>query len=200
MEPLEKFIVESTIPDEAESYKGVIADVISDLRLAASIGRLHSIVLPEESRFTLVAVLRDIEPTVRVEDVCALSEGYENEKNVIRFSIQREKYMPELTNYLWDTYGRMNVFEHDRWTIFVSVEDPKQEILKIKDVVIANPALSLHANMIEMAIRSVPEGFRVRHHRMENRDFIFVASEDPLDPAWIDEAYRMLNDLKGDVV
>lgn len=196
MEPLEIFKVDSPIDSEAEVYKKVISDIISDLRLASSIGRLHSTVLPEESRFDLVAVLRDIESAIAVEDVCSLNSGFEKGKDIIRISIENEKYMPELTTFLWDTYGKINVLQNDRWTIYVFTEEPEAEIEKIRGIFIADPAKSLHANMVELSIRSVPEGFRVRYHTMDGRDFLFVASEDPLEPEWIEDAEIMLNNLK----
>lgn len=196
MEPLEIFKVESPRADEADVYRSIISDVISDLRLSSSIGRLSAVVLPEESRFALAVVLRDVESSVRVEDTCTVETAHENGRLVVRLSIEREKYMPELTTFLWEKYGRTKVDQANRWTIHVLADDPEAELEPIRKHIIANPALSLHANLIELSVRSVPEGFRVRYHTADGVGFLFVASEDMLEPAWLDEGRKMLDELK----
>ncbi|MBO4302687.1 methanogenesis marker 17 protein [Methanosarcinaceae archaeon] len=200
MEALEIFRVESTRESEAEIYRSIISDVISDLRLSGAIGRLRAVVIPEESRFALAVNLRDAESAITVGDTCTLDTTFENGHEIVRLSIEREKYMPELTTYLWDTYGRTKVDQINRWTIHVIVENAKAELETIRSHVIANPFLSLHSNMIELAVRSVPEGFRVRYHSLEGSDFIFAASEEMLEPAWIEECRKMAADLKTEEI
>jgi hypothetical protein len=63
-------------------------------------------------------------------------------------------------------------------------------------MLIADPKQGLQSRLIEMAIRSTPEGFRVRYHSMKENSFIFVASEDMLKPEWIQQAHQMLAELQ----
>ncbi|WNY27596.1 methanogenesis marker 17 protein [Methanolapillus ohkumae] len=196
MEPLEYFVVDSEIPSEAQVYKDVVADVMSDLRLASAIGRIHVEVVPKKALFILAALLRDIEIPIRVSDAAQVDTVYEGGKGFVRLTIEREKYMPELTRFLWKQFTPANVNQTDRWTILVTVDDPVESAGKIQNEIIANPSQSLHANMIEFSIRSVPEGFRVRYHTFENNAFMFVASEDILEKEWLDRGVAMVAELK----
>ncbi|WNY25325.1 methanogenesis marker 17 protein [Methanolapillus millepedarum] len=196
MEPLEYFVVDSEIPSEALIYRDIIADIMSDLRLASAIGRIRVEIVPKKALFTMAVLLRDIEIPVRVSDMSKVETAYEGGKGFVRLSIEREKYMPELTRFLWDRYTPANVNQADRWTILVSAEDPVAEVSKIQNEIIANPSQSLHANLIEFAIRSMPEGFRVRYHTFENNEFMFVASEDILEKEWLARGKQMVEELK----
>ncbi|MDV0446301.1 hypothetical protein MsAg5_01310 [Methanosarcinaceae archaeon Ag5] len=196
MEPLEYFVVDSEVPSEALVYHDIIADVMSDLRLASAIGRIRVEVVPKKALFIMAILLRDVEIPIRVSDMSKVETAYEGGKGFVSLSIEREKYMPELTQFLWNTYTPANVNQADRWTILVSTDDPVAEVSKIQNEIIANPSQSLHSNLIEFAIRAVPEGFRVRYHTFENNEFLFVASEDILEKEWLARGEQMVEELK----
>ena len=200
MEPLEIFTVFTKEAEEAQNYHENIADVISDLRLGTAIGRLHVTIVPSVALFTIAAIVRDTETPVRISDMSAVDTAYEDGEDFLRITIEREKYMPELTKFLWQEYTPANVIQADRWTILVRVSTPEKMIEKIKNSIIANPFQSMHANLIEMAVRTVPEGFRVRQHTFENNEFLFVASEDILKPEWLEEGKRQMDRLRNAVV
>jgi putative methanogenesis marker protein 17 len=199
MEPLEIFTVFTKEPDEAQNYRDNIADVISDLRLGTAIGRLHVTIVPSIALFTIAAIARDTEMPIIVSDMSAIDTVYEDGEDFLSLTIERERYMPELTQFLWKEYTPANVIQADRWTIWVRTDEPVKEAEKIKDKIIANPSQSMHANLIEMAIRAVPEGFRVRYHTFENNEFLFVASEDVLKPVWLEEGRKQIERLKAAV-
>ena len=196
MEPLEVFEVVSQFPAEAAVYRDITADVISDLRLASAIGRIRVSVYPAAALYIMTAILRDVEMPVRVSDMAATDTFYENGENYVRITIEREKYMPELTRYLWDRYTPANVIQADRWTILIRTEDAAAEVAALPGKIIANPALNLHANMVEFSVRAVPEGFRVRYHTFENKEFLFIASEDVLQPRWLELGQKMMTELR----
>ena len=200
MEPLEIFTVFTKEPDEAQNYHENIADVISDLRLGTAIGRMHVTIVPSIALFTIAAIVRDTETPVCISDMSIVDTAYEDGEDFLRITIEREKYMPELTRFLWQEYTPANVIQADRWTILVRVSTPEKMIEQIKNSVIANPFQSMHANLIEMAVRAVPEGFRVRRHTFENNEFLFVASEDILKPEWLEEGKRQMDRLRNAVV
>jgi putative methanogenesis marker protein 17 len=199
MEPLEIFTVFSKEAEEAQNYRENIADVISDLRLGNALGRLHVTIVPSVALFTIAAIVRDTETPVFVSDMSAVDTTFEDGDDYLRLTVEREKYMPELTQFLWDEYTPANVVQADRWTILVRVSEPEKIVEKIKNQIIANPSLNMHANLIEMAVRAVPEGFRVRYHTFENNEFLFVASEDVLKQEWLDEGKRQIERLKKEV-
>jgi putative methanogenesis marker protein 17 len=200
MEPLEIFSVFTKEADEAQNYRDNVADVISDLRLGTAIGRLHVTIVPSAALFMIAAITRDTEMPILVSDMSAIDTIYESGENFLCLTVEREKYMPELTRFLWDEYTPANVIQADRRTIWVRAGDPAKEAEKIKNRIIANPSQNMHSNLIEMAVRSVPEGFRVRCHTFENNEFLFVASEDVLKPQWLEEGKKQIQRLKKAVV
>jgi len=200
MEPLEVFEVISPVPAEAAVYRDITADVMSDLRLASAIGRIHVAVYPVKALYIMAAILRDVEMPVKISDMAVTDTFFDNGENYVRITIEREKYMPELTRYLWDRYTPANVVQADRWTILIRTEaaaEAAAEAAVLPDKMIANPALNLHANMVEFSVRAVPEGFRVRYHTFENNEFLFVASEDVLEPRWLELGKKIMADLKA---
>lgn len=197
MEPLEIFKVETKIASEAKSYKDILSDVISELRLANSIGRIYVIITPEDTLFQMAIILRDSPPMIKTKDFCDVKRGALG-KNEIHITLNDEKFLPDLLEKLWAAYGRHKVIQMDRKTINVIVPDVDKDIENIELMVIYDPERTLMGRLVEMAIRATPEGFRVRYHSLKNKSFIFVACEEALKPEWIKKGHEMLEMLKGD--
>lgn len=198
MEPLEVFKVETKISEEAEAYRSIISDVMSELALANSIGRIYVIITPEESLFQMAIILRGSPPLVKTSDFADVDVGAVT-RNEIQVVLRDEKYLPELLEKLWAKHGRGKVIQKDRKTINVIVEDMHNEIEAIKEMIIFDPKRTLLSRLVEMAIRATPEGFRVRYHSLNDNEFIFVASEDAMKPEWVTQGHQMLEQIKGGV-
>ena len=196
MEPLEIFKVETKIPEEAEAYRSITSDVISELALANSIGRIYVIITPEESLFQMAVILRGSPPLVKTSDFADVNVGAVT-RNEIQVVLRDEKHLPELLEKLWAKYGRGKVIQQDRKTINVIVENMDTEIEAIKEMIIFDPKRTLLSRLVEMAIRTTPEGFRVRYHSLRDNEFIFVASEDAMKPEWVQQGHQMLEQIKG---
>ena len=196
MEPLEVFRVWSAVKEEADVYHDIIGDVMSDLRLASAIGRINVEIYPSKSLFMMTAILRDVEMPIRVSDMATVDTTFESGEMYVRVTIDREKYMTELTRYLSETYTPANVIQTDRWTILIRAKNPEADAEKIPKHIITNPSQTLHADMIEFSVRAVPEGFRVRYHTFENNEFLFVASEDIIEMHQLEHAQKMMDKLK----
>ncbi|AGB48446.1 putative methanogenesis marker protein 17 [Methanomethylovorans hollandica DSM 15978] len=196
MEPLEIFKVETKIPEEAEAYRSITSDVISELALANSIGRIYVIITPEESLFQMAVILRGSPPLVKTSDFADVNVGAVT-RNEIQVVLRDEKHLPELLEKLWAKYSRGKVIQQDRKTINVTVENMDTEIEAIKEMIIFDPKRTLLSRLVEMAIRTTPEGFRVRYHSLRDNEFIFVASEDAMKPEWVQQGHQMLEQIKG---
>jgi len=195
MEPLETFVVQTTVEAEAAPYRRIIEDVISDLTIAGAIGRLKIVIRPEDSLFQMAIILRAGLPLVKVGDFADVEKGTSMKE--VQIKIREERPLPRLLEHLWARYGRGAVAQPERRTLLITVEDPKTEILLIKEMVVDDPRRTLRSRLVDMAIRSTPEGFRVRYHSLDDNYFVFVASEDIMKQEWIDEADHMLDELKG---
>jgi putative methanogenesis marker protein 17 len=194
MEALETFIVESTVQEEGEAYRSIVSDIITELVLGGAIGRIKVVVRPEDSLYQMAIILRGSQPTVKVSDIGSVESGNIAKKEV-KISLTEEKYLPDLLEMLWARYGRTKVYQPERKTLIMNAENPSAEIEFLKDMVVADPRRTLLSRLVEMAIRSTPEGFRVRYHSMDENRFVFVASEDTLKPEWIQEAHQMVTEL-----
>lgn len=196
MEPLEIYKVYSAIESEAAVYKSIISDNMSDLRLASAIGRISVEIYPASATYMMAAILRDVEMPIHISDMADVATTYEGGEGFVKVTIEREKYMPELTRYLWNKYTPANVVQADRWTILIRSEDPAKEAESLPNAMIADPSQTLHADMIEFSVRCVPEGFRVRYHMFDNNEFIFIASEDIIEPNQLEHVKKMMKKLK----
>lgn len=194
MAVLEKFVVQTTIEAEVEPYHKIVEDVLTDLSMAGMISRIHVTVRPEDSLFILAAVIRAVMPEVRVSDIAEVSEG--RDEGTVLIELTEEKHLPQLLEALWENYGRGHVSQPERRTIVAETPDPETELDTIRDMVVDDPHMRLKTNLADMAIRASPEGFRVRYHSLEGRDFIFVATEEQMKQEWIEEAGRLLEELK----
>ncbi|MBN2110287.1 MAG: methanogenesis marker 17 protein [Methanosarcinaceae archaeon] len=198
MEALETFIVESTVPEEGEAYRSIVSDIISELVLGGAIGRIKVVIRPEDSLFQMAIILRGSQKPVKMSDFAQVGYGA-IERNEVKITIDEEKYLPALLEKLWARYGRASIIQPERKTLVIRQnEDPEKEIAFLEDMVIADPKQTLQSRLVEMAIRTTPEGFRVRYHSMKKNYFVFVASEDILKPEWIEEGHRMLAELQED--
>lgn len=196
MGPLETFVVESTIPEEADQYKQIVSDAITDLVLAKAIEKIKVVVTPEETLFQMVVVLRSGMPPVKVSDFAQVGEGTFGESEVV-IDIDNEAYLPQLLENLWEMCGRINVHQPERKTISVTCDNPLEHISEIEEMIIEDPQRTLQSKLVDMAIRATPEGFRVRYHSLNGNHFIFVATEDVMKKEWIEQAHKMLDELTG---
>ncbi len=196
MGPLETFVVESTIPEEADQYKQIVSDAITDLVLAKAIEKIKVVVTPEETLFQMVVVLRSGMPPVKVSDFAQVGEGTFGESEVV-IDIDNEAYLPQLLENLWEMCGRINVHQPERKTISVTCDNPLEHISGIEEMIIEDPQRTLQSKLVDMAIRATPEGFRVRYHSLDGNHFIFVATEDIMKKEWIEQAHKMLDELTG---
>ena len=142
MEPLEIFKVETKVPEEAEAYRSILSDVISELGLANSIGRIYAIITPEDSLFQMAIILRGSPPLVKTSDFADVNIGAVT-RNEIQIVLRDEKYLPDLLEKLWAKYGRGKVIQQDRKTINVNVENMDTEIETIKEMAIFDPKRTL---------------------------------------------------------
>lgn len=193
MDSLEVFDVESAIAPEQEFYRKIIEDNLASLKLAPAIGRIKVVLRPEDSLFQMAILLRDVGTRVTTSDIADL-EAKSVAREII-ISIKKEQYIPELLGKLWERYGKANISQPDRWTVAISTDNPEQETVFLKDMMVADPRHRLHENLVDFAIRVTPEGFRVRYHLYKGNQFIFVASEEALKHEWIEEAGAMLEEL-----
>jgi putative methanogenesis marker protein 17 len=197
MEQLETFIVESPDAVGAKTTRTLIQDVLADLTLNRVIGRLKVFVDPVEPVFIFVALLRLGTPAIRLKDFAKIDMGALG-KDEVKIELQREAFTVKLLNKLWEKYGKENIVQPDKKVIVVKT-DPMKELDVLRDLVIEEPQQEVLDRLIDaIALRIIPEGFRVRKHELSSSHVMFVASEDTLKPEWIKKAKDMLDSMRGE--
>ncbi|MDD5473351.1 MAG: methanogenesis marker 17 protein [Candidatus Methanoperedens sp.] len=194
MEQLETFVVESPDTVGAKSTRILIQDTLADLSLNRVIGRLKVFVDPVQPVFIFTAILRLGTPSVKVKDFAKVD--FVIGKEEVKIELQRETYAVKLLNKLWERYGKENIEQPDRKVIIVKT-DPVKEVDALNELVIDEPQQEVLDRLIDaIALRIIPEGFRVRKHELSTSHVLFVASEDTLKPEWIAKAKDMLESMR----
>ena len=197
MEQLETFIVESPDAVGAKTTRTLILDVLADLTLNRVIGRLKVFVDPVEPVFIFTALLRLSTPAIRLKDFAKIDMGSLG-KDEVRIELQREAFTVKLLNKLWEKYGKESIVQPDKKIIIVKT-DPMKELDVLRELVIEEPQQEVLDRLIDaIALRIIPEGFRVRKHELTASHVVFVASEDTLKPEWIKKAHDMLESMRGE--
>jgi putative methanogenesis marker protein 17 len=195
MEQLEIFIVESPDAVGAKTTRTLIMDTIADLSLSRVIGRLRVFVDPVEPVFIFAALLRLGTPSVKLKDFAKVEMGSIG-KDEIKIEIDKEAYTIKLLNKLWAKYGKENIEQPDKKILIVKT-DPLKELDAMRELVIEEPQQEVLDRLIDaIALRIIPEGFRVRKHELSMSHVLFVASEDTLKPEWLAKAKDMLESLR----
>ncbi len=190
----ETFVVESPDAVGAKTTKTLIQDVLADLALNRVIGRLKVFVDPVQPVFIFAALLRLTSPAIRLKDFAKVD--FVVGKDEIKIELLREAYTLKLLNKLWEKYGKGNIEQPDKKIIVVKT-DPVKEIDAMKELVIEEPMQEVLDRLIDaIALRIIPEGFRVRKHELSPTHVLFVASEDTLKPEWIEKGKEMLASLR----
>jgi len=195
MEPLEIFTVETTEPSEAAAYESILKDIISELAFSRTIGRIKVRIRPEDSLFMMVILLRRGLPPIKAGEISDTEFDREHAKVVI--TVRDEKIIPQFLDRLWEQFGRQNVIQPERNIIEIAADIETVDKF-IAELIVDNPEKTIRERLADMAIRTTPEGFRIRYHSLDSGKFVFVASEDTMQQDWINEANVMLKELEGD--
>ena len=195
MEQLETFVVECPDAVGAKTTRTLILDTFADLSLNRVIGRLKVFVDPVEPVFIFTALLRLGTPAIRLKDFAKVEMGALG-KDEVKIELLREAFTVKLLNKLWEKYGKENILQPDKKIIVVKT-DPLKELDILQELVIDEPQQEVLDRLIDaIALRIIPEGFRVRKHELSSSHVLFVASEDTLKPEWIAKAKEMLESMR----
>ncbi|NPV62523.1 MAG: methanogenesis marker 17 protein [Methanotrichaceae archaeon] len=189
MDPMEVFKVEFTGEEEfgARKYRELIMDILQDLGLIRSIGRLYVYIDIKRPVFVVYGLLRTGVPPLRVRDVgdvLKVEGGYQ-------VKVNDEVHMSKLLQVLWETYGRERVDQPQRDTLIIaSDKDPA-------DLVVADLENEFRQDLTDGLIRIAPEGFRNRKNEMGKDSFFFVAAEEGFSPELISELKEKIRSMEN---
>jgi len=187
MDPLEVFEVQ--MPGEeygAKKYREIIMDILQDLGLIRSIGRLYVYVDILVPYFAVFGMIRGKLPPLRVRDVgdlVAAEGGYQ-------ITVEDEEHMAGLIRALWEAYGREKVEQPDR-NVLVVLSDQSPE-----ELVVADLETEFRRDLMDALVRISPEGFRNRRNEMGKESFFFLAAEETITPELVAEAKGKIGGMR----
>lgn len=190
----ETIIVESPEEVGADIYRKVIIDVLSDLALGRVLLKVRAFVDVTEPVFIFVGLRKKGLPSVKLSDFADLEIGGYGKPEVV-ISLNKEAYIPQLLNKLWERYGRGNILHKERTMIVVETPDYMTEVDLLEDMVIDEKVQEINDRIVDAMLRIIPEGFRVRYHELTEEYILFVASEDPIKQDWKDIAAGIRDQL-----
>lgn len=188
MEPLEVF--EMKMPDEeygAGKYKEIISDILQDLGLVRSIGRLYIYADMKKPYFAVFGLLRGKQPPLKVRDigdVIQVENGYQ-------ITVEDEEHMSNLMEVLWNMYGRDKVEQPGRNLLVVESDISPDELT------VADLEKEFRRDLTDALVRIAPEGFRNRRNEMKKDSFFFLAAEETIGPDLIIEAEDNLRGMQN---
>ncbi len=189
MEPMEVFKVEVTGNEEfgSKKYRELIMDILQDLGLIRSIGRLYVYIDIKRPVFAVYGLIRTDIPPLRVRDIGDVlkSEGGYQVK------VNDEEHMADLLKVLWANYGRERVEQPARDVVIIASDTSPS------DLVVANLEAEFRQDLTDALIRIAPEGFRNRRNEMAEKSFFFIAAEETLTPELISEIKEKIRSMEN---
>ncbi|WP_428401031.1 methanogenesis marker 17 protein [Methanocrinis sp.] len=187
MDPLEVFEVEMPGEDYgAEKYREIIMDILQDLGLIRSIGRLYVYVDIEAPYFAVFGMIRGKLPPLKVSDVGDLVPA----EGGFQITVEDEEHMANLIRVLWSTFGRDKVEQPERNVLVVLSDESPQ------DLVVADTETEFRRDLMDALVRIAPEGFRNRRNEMGKESFFFLAAEETIKPEMVAEAKERLGGMR----
>jgi putative methanogenesis marker protein 17 len=187
MDPLEVFEVEMPGEDYgAEKYREIIMDILQDLGLIRSIGRLYVYVNIKAPYFAVFGMIRGKQPPLKVGDVGDLVDA----EGGYQITVEDEEHMANLIRVLWGTYGRDKVEQPDRNVLVVLSDESPQ------DLVVADLEAEFKLDLMDALVRIAPEGFRNRRSEMGKDSFFFLAAEETITPEMVAEAKEKFGGMR----
>jgi putative methanogenesis marker protein 17 len=188
MDPMEVFKVEIAGEEYgAKKYREIIMDILQDLGLIRSIGRLYVYMDIKRPVFAVYGLLRTGIPPLLVRDVADVAQA----AGGFQMKVNDEEHMADLLKGLWAKYGRERVEQPSR-DIVVVASDVSPSDLPVTDL-----EAEFRQDLTDALLRIAPEGFRNRKNEMTENSFFFIAAEDTLKPELISEIREKIRGMEN---
>ena len=189
MDPMEVFKIEVTGQEEfgAKKYRELIMDILQDLGLIRSIGRLYVYIDIMQPVFAVYGLLRSGIPPLTVKDVgdvLKVQGGYQ-------IKINDEEHMSDLLQVLWKSFGRERVEQPARDVVIIASDTFPGELM------VADLEKEFLQDLTDALVRVAPEGFRNRRNEMTKESFFFIAAEETLKPELIAKIKEKIREMEN---
>ncbi len=188
MDPMEVFKVEIAGEEYgAKKYREIIMDILQDLGLIRSIGRLYVYMDIKKPVFAVYGLIRTGIPPLLVRDVADVAQA----AGGFQLKVNDEEHMADLLKALWAKYGRDRVEQPSRDIVVVATDVPPS------DLTVTDLEAEFRQDLTDALLRVAPEGFRNRRNEMMQNSFFFISAEDTLKPELISEIKEKIRSMEN---
>lgn len=175
-----------------EHYKTLYEELMSDVGKLASVERSYLVLRPKTPLF-IVSLKMRARPAAKTIGTVASTRL---ERGTVYVSISDELYAPGILTALWDKYGRDRVQQLDR--LDISVEGAGDSF-EVDDLVVESNEQPVQ-EVLGALYRVLPEGIRVRRTFFDNDAITVVATEERMQPEFLEEAKKVHEAMqKGEI-
>jgi putative methanogenesis marker protein 17 len=161
-------------------YKIIAEYILSDLAVGQAIQQMRVLVDIKKPIFAVSVRLSLPRQPIRMKDYARLEE----ETDGIHIIIHDETYAPELLQVLWNSFGKNNVTQIDRWETVIPPN--LTTINELQNVIVADPKEKMMEKILDAITRIIPEAFRIERLLPEASGLTIISSENPIQEEWIE--------------
>jgi len=160
-----------------------VQKAVEDLGIGGSVDSIHLLIRTGEPVFIIKIRYKEATGKSILGELARVEERQKG----LRISLENEFDLADALRALWTAYGRSKVEQAGRTEIFVTGADPAE----IKRVRVRDKEIDMAGKINELAMRVIPEGFRVRSVRRSQGETTFIAAEDPIREEWREMAAKL---------
>ncbi len=175
-----KTAVDCTEKIGGEQFKYIAEKSVEDLGLGGSIAEIRMYIRPEEPLFVIGVRYKEFTGKNTIGELGTVDPRAEGVKIILNSEID----VGDALKALWNVYGRDRVEQGGRMDIKVDGVEAED----VRGIKIREKAIDVASKVNELALRIIPEGFRVRHVTKKEGEITIVAAEDPIKEEWKKQA------------
>jgi len=168
--------VDSTDRTGGEQYKYIAEKMVEDLGLTGTVEGIWMCIRPEEPFFIISIRYKEFVGKNTIAELGSVESRNEG----VKITLFSEVDVGAALKTLWGAYGRDRVEQGGRMDIRVDGVEAED----VKGIKIREKPVDVGSKVNELALRIIPEGFRVRHVTKKEGEITIVAAEDPIKEEW----------------
>lgn len=171
-----KITVDCTEKTGGEQFKYIAERSAEDIGLGGSVEEIRMYIRPEEPLFVIGIKYKEFTGKNTIGELGTVDPRAEG----VKITLNSEIDVGDALKALWTVYGRDRVEQGGRMDIKVEGVEADD----VKGIKIREKAIDVAAKVSELALRIIPEGFRVRHVTKNEGEITIIAAEDPIKEEW----------------
>jgi len=181
-----RLAIESPDEEGKMAYERTISTVLAESTIKGLMKSVYAYADPREPVFILIIQLARGGGVLRFSEVATMKSV----RDGVIVVCENDKLMPEVLRVLWEKYGRERVEQLSRYEIMVRGEIGED----LLNEVVYDPEKELMVGLMDVILRIIPEGFRVRRYIRKDDVMAVIASEDPIKNEWVEKALRLMEE------